>query len=196
MEPFTSAHRHGRRRCGGRNVDTDQIIPAVYLKRVTRRDSRTGCSPHGAATRTSCCNRPEYAGASVLVAGPDFGTGLLSRARRVGAAGLRVQGRPVPRFADIFRGNAGQGRAGHGLRRAADVERIWHAVEADPSTEVTVDLESRTVTWAGESAPLRHRRLHELAADGGSRRRRPDPPARRRGGRLRVRRPRWMPTTA
>jgi 3-isopropylmalate/(R)-2-methylmalate dehydratase small subunit len=136
------------------NVDTDQIIPAVYLKRVTRTGFEDGLF---AAWRTDpefVLNRPESAGATVLVAGPEFGTGS-SREHAVWALmdyGFRVV--ISSRFADIFRGNAGKG----GLVTAAvaqpDVEQLWAAIEADPATPVTVDLQARTVSWADRSVPF------------------------------------------
>jgi 3-isopropylmalate/(R)-2-methylmalate dehydratase small subunit len=130
------------------NVDTDQIIPAVYLKRVTRTGFEDGLF---AAWRTDpdfVLNRPEYAGASVLVAGPDFGTGS-SREHAVWAlqdAGFRVV--VSSKFADIFRGNAGKSGL---LTARVDqdvVDRIWATVEAMPSTPVVVDLESRELRAA------------------------------------------------
>ena len=127
------------------NVDTDQIIPAEYLKRVTRTGFEDGLF---AAWRTDpdfILNRPEYAGASILLAGSDFGTGS-SREHAVWAlqdAGFRVV--VSSKFADIFRGNAGKS----GLLTAEVahdvVERMWTIVETDPSTEVTVDLKAREV---------------------------------------------------
>jgi len=131
------------------NVDTDQIIPAVYLKRVTRTGFDDGLFGAWRNDPAFILNRPEYSGVSVLVAGPDFGTGS-SREHAVWALldyGFRVV--LSSRFADIFRGNAGK----NGLL-AAQVEpdvidRLWELVEADPATEVTVDLESREVR-AGE----------------------------------------------
>ena len=127
------------------NVDTDQIIPAEYLKRVTRTGFEDGLF---AAWRTDAdfvLNRPEYAGASILLAGSDFGTGS-SREHAVWAlqdAGFRVV--VSSKFADIFRGNAGKS----GLLTAEVapdvVKRMWTIVETDPSTEVTVDLKAREV---------------------------------------------------
>ena len=133
------------------NVDTDQIIPAEYLKRVSRTGFADGLF---AAWRTDpgfVLNDDRYDGATILVAGPDFGTGS-SREHAVWALqnyGFRVV--LSSRFADIFRGNAGKG----GLVAAAvpqpEIEALWAAIDADPSTAVTVDLESRTVSW-GESS--------------------------------------------
>ncbi|MCY7373399.1 MAG: 3-isopropylmalate dehydratase small subunit [Spirochaetaceae bacterium] len=153
MEPVTT-HRGRAVALRRSNVDTDQIIPAVYLKRVTRTGFEDGLF---AAWRTDpdfVLNRPESAGATVLVAGPDFGTGS-SREHAVWA--LRDYGfRAVvsPRFGDIFRGNAGKGGLVAAQVEVSDVERIWDAVDADPATEVTVDLVSRTVSWGGQQAPF------------------------------------------
>ncbi len=127
------------------NVDTDQIIPAVYLKRVTRTGFEDGLFGAWRNDPDFILNKPEYSGVSVLVAGPDFGTGS-SREHAVWA--LMDYGFKVvlsSRFADIFRGNAG--KAGL-LAAQVDqdvVERLWALVEADPATEVTVDLEAREV---------------------------------------------------
>ena len=140
------------------DVDTDQIIPAVYLKRVTRTGFEDGLFAAWRADPEFVLNRPEAAGATVLVAGPDFGTGS-SREHAVWALmdhGFRVV--VSSRFADIFRGNAGKGGLVTAQVGQPDVERLWAAVEADPATQVTVDLGSRTVSWttaAGEqSAPF------------------------------------------
>ena len=127
------------------NVDTDQIIPAEYLKRVTRTGFEDGLF---AAWRTDAdfvLNRPEYAGASILLAGSDFGTGS-SREHAVWAlqdAGFRVV--VSSKFADIFRGNAGKSGLVTAVVAPDVVERMWTIVETDPSTEVTVDLKAREV---------------------------------------------------
>ncbi|HEY9389792.1 MAG TPA: 3-isopropylmalate dehydratase small subunit [Mycobacteriales bacterium] len=128
------------------NVDTDQIIPAVYLKRVNRTGFEDGLF---SAWRTNepdfVLNRPEYAGATVLVAGPDFGTGS-SREHAVWALmdhGFRAV--ISPRFADIFRGNSLKGGLLTVLLPQQTVERLWDLVEDDPTTEVTVDLVNRQV---------------------------------------------------
>jgi 3-isopropylmalate/(R)-2-methylmalate dehydratase small subunit len=131
------------------NVDTDQIIPAVYLKRVTRTGFEDGLFGAWRGDPDFVLNRPEHAGASILLAGPDFGTGS-SREHAVWALmdhGFRVV--LSPRFADIFRGNAG--KAGLLAAQVDDdvVERLWETVEADPATPVTVDLETCEVK-AGE----------------------------------------------
>jgi 3-isopropylmalate/(R)-2-methylmalate dehydratase small subunit len=150
MEPITT---HTGRAVALRrsNVDTDQIIPAVYLKRVTRTGFEDGLFAAWRNDPDFVLNRPGSAGASILVAGPDFGTGS-SREHAVWALkdyGFRVV--VSPKFADIFRGNAGKGGLVTARVEVADVERLWDAIEADPATEVTVDLTSRTVSWAGES---------------------------------------------
>ena len=127
-------------------VDTDQIIPAVYLKRV----SRTGFEDAlFAAWRSNeadfILNQDAYARASVLVAGPDFGTGS-SREHAVWA--LKDYGFKVvlaPRFADIFRGNSGKQGLVTGIISQEDTEQLWKILETEPGSEVTVDLESRTV---------------------------------------------------
>jgi 3-isopropylmalate/(R)-2-methylmalate dehydratase small subunit len=125
------------------NVDTDQIIPAQYLKRVTRTGFEDGLF---AAWRTDpdfVLNQSEHAGASILLAGPDFGTGS-SREHAVWAlqdAGFRVV--VSSKFADIFRGNAGKSGLLTAQVTQDVVDRMWTIVEADPSTEVTVDLEAR-----------------------------------------------------
>ena len=128
------------------NVDTDQIIPAEFLKRVTKTGFEDALFFHWRQDPEFVLNRPQYAGARVLVAGPDFGTGS-SREHAVWA--LRDYGFDVvisPKFADIFRGNSGK----QGLLAAqveeADVERIWAALDAHPGAQVTVSLEDRTVS--------------------------------------------------
>jgi 3-isopropylmalate/(R)-2-methylmalate dehydratase small subunit len=136
------------------NVDTDQIIPAVYLKRVSRTGFEDGLFAAWRKDPDFVLNRPEHAGATVLVAGPDFGTGS-SREHAVWA--LRDHGfRAVlsSRFADIFRGNAAKGGLLAAQVSQDDVDRIWSAVEADPALDLTVDLQAREVRWEGGSAPL------------------------------------------
>ncbi len=127
------------------NVDTDQIIPAVYLKRVTRTGFEDGLFAAWRGEESFVLNQPAYRAGSVLVAGPDFGTGS-SREHAVWALmnyGFRVV--ISSRFADIFRGNAGK----QGLLVAQvgqdDVELLWKLLENEPGTEVTVDLVAKTV---------------------------------------------------
>jgi 3-isopropylmalate/(R)-2-methylmalate dehydratase small subunit len=131
------------------NVDTDQIIPAVYLKRVSRTGFEDGLFAAWRGDPTFVLNHPEFSGSSVLVAGPDFGTGS-SREHAVWALmnyGFRVV--ISSRFADIFRGNSGK----QGLLTAQvaqdDVELLWKLLENAPGTRVTVDLVEKTVQ-AGE----------------------------------------------
>ena len=131
------------------NVDTDQIIPAVYLKRVTRDGFEDGLFAAWRGEESFVLNRPEYAAGSVLVAGPDFGTGS-SREHAVWALqnyGFRVV--ISPRFADIFRGNSGKAGLLAAQVDEKVVQRLWDLLEEQPGTVVTVDLESRTVR-AGE----------------------------------------------
>ena len=136
------------------NVDTDQIIPAVYLKRVTRTGFEDGLFAAWRKDETFILNNPSYAAGSVLVAGQDFGTGS-SREHAVWALmnyGFRVV--LSSRFADIFRGNSGK----QGLLTAQvaqdDVELLWKYLENEPGASVTVDLVSRTVTAGDVVAPF------------------------------------------
>ncbi len=125
-------------------VDTDQIIPAVYLKRVTKTGFEDTLFANWRQDPAFVLNQPAYAGASILVAGPDFGTGS-SREHAVWA--LRDYGFRVvlsPKFADIFRGNAGKQGLVTGVVTEADIEVIWAALAANPGAEMTVDLEART----------------------------------------------------
>ncbi|MCH1867361.1 3-isopropylmalate dehydratase small subunit [Nocardioides sp. CFH 31398] len=133
------------------NVDTDQIIPAHYLKRVSRTGFEDGLFAAWRDNPDFVLNRPEYSNGSVLVAGPDFGTGS-SREHAVWALmnyGFRAV--IAPRFGDIFRGNSG--KAGLVAAQVDDkvVSRLWDFLEDNPGGVVTVDLESRTVK-AGEGA--------------------------------------------
>jgi len=128
------------------NVDTDQIIPAVYLKRVTRTGFEDGLFAAWRNDPEFVLNKPEYDGASVLVAGPDFGTGS-SREHAVWALldyGFRVV--VSSRFGDIFRGNAGKSGLLPALVEQDVVEQLWKLIEADTATVVTVDLEQRTIS--------------------------------------------------
>jgi 3-isopropylmalate/(R)-2-methylmalate dehydratase small subunit len=136
------------------NVDTDQIIPAVYLKRVTRTGFEDGLFSAWRNDPAFVLNNPRYAHGSVLVAGPDFGTGS-SREHAVWALmnyGFRVV--ISARFADIFRGNSG--KAGLLTAQVAqdDVELIWKYLDNEPGAEVSVDLVSRTVTAGDIVAPF------------------------------------------
>jgi 3-isopropylmalate/(R)-2-methylmalate dehydratase small subunit len=136
------------------NVDTDQIIPAVYLKRVTRTGFEDGLFAAWRQDPDFVLNKPEYAGADVLVAGPDFGTGS-SREHAVWA--LQNYGFKAvisPRFADIFRGNSLKGGLLTVLLPEAEVEQLWQAIEGDPTTAVTVDLVAREVRYADVVVPF------------------------------------------
>jgi 3-isopropylmalate/(R)-2-methylmalate dehydratase small subunit len=127
------------------NVDTDQIIPAVYLKRVTRTGFADGLFAAWRNDPSFVLNKKPYDAGTVLVAGTDFGTGS-SREHAVWALqdfGFKVV--IAPRFGDIFRGNSG--KAGLLTAQVDDkvVLRLWDLLEAEPGTTITVDLESRTV---------------------------------------------------
>ena len=129
------------------NVDTDQIIPAVYLKRVTRSGFEDGLFAAWRNDPDFVLNQEQYKSGTVLVAGPEFGTGS-SREHAVWA--LQNYGFKVvisSRFADIFRGNSLKGGLLTVILPQASVEAIWLAIEADPSTEIKVDLDSRTVSY-------------------------------------------------
>jgi 3-isopropylmalate/(R)-2-methylmalate dehydratase small subunit len=129
------------------NVDTDQIIPAVYLKRVTRSGFEDGLFAAWRNDPEFVLNQERYKSGTVLVAGPEFGTGS-SREHAVWA--LQNYGFKVvisSRFADIFRGNSLKGGLLTVILPQAAVEAIWLAIEADPSTEIKVDLDSRTVSY-------------------------------------------------
>ncbi|MFP5346206.1 MAG: 3-isopropylmalate dehydratase small subunit [Actinomycetes bacterium] len=153
MEPFTTHTGIGvpLRRS---NVDTDQIIPAVYLKRVTRTGFEDGLFAAWRRDESFILNQPPFSSGSVLVAGPDFGTGS-SREHAVWA--LKDYGfRAVlsSRFADIFRGNAGKQGLVAGQLSQDDIELIWKVLENHPGTEVTVDLVGQQVRCAEIVAPL------------------------------------------
>ena len=127
------------------NVDTDQIIPAVYLKRVTKSGFEDGLFAAWRSDPEFVLNKPAYKSATILVAGADFGTGS-SREHAVWA--LQNYGFKAvisSRFADIFHGNSQKGGLLTVVLPEADVEKIWAAIESDPTTEVTVDLESKNV---------------------------------------------------
>ena len=128
------------------NVDTDQIIPAEYLKRVTRTGFEDGLFAAWRKDETFILNNPLYAAGSVLVAGPDFGTGS-SREHAVWALmnyGFRAV--IASRFGDIFRGNSGKAGLLTAQASQGDVELIWKLLENEPGAEVTVDLQSKTIT--------------------------------------------------
>ena len=136
------------------NVDTDQIIPAEYLKRVSRSGFEDGLFAAWRKDEAFVLNNPLYAGGSVLVAGPDFGTGS-SREHAVWALmnyGFRVV--IASRFADIFRGNSGKQGLLTAQASQRDVELICGLLESKPGAEVTVDLRSKTITAKGILAPF------------------------------------------
>ena len=128
------------------NVDTDQIIPAVYLKRITRTGFEDGLFAAWRRDPEFVLNQPAYTAGSVLVAGPDFGTGS-SREHAVWA--LQNYGFKVvigSRFGDIFRGNSGKSGLLLATVDQTIVEKLWAYADANPGAEVTVDLPSRTIT--------------------------------------------------
>jgi 3-isopropylmalate dehydratase, small subunit len=136
------------------NVDTDQIIPAVFLKRITRSGFEDALFSAWRKDPSFVLNDPEYSAGSVLVAGPDFGTGS-SREHAVWA--LKDYGFKVvlaPKFADIFRGNSGKQGLVTGVISPEDCESLWKILESEPGTELTVSLEDRTVTAGGATFPF------------------------------------------
>ncbi len=129
------------------NVDTDQIIPAVYLKRVTRSGFEDGLFSAWRSDPQFVLNKAQYKAGTILVAGADFGTGS-SREHAVWA--LQNYGFKAvisSRFADIFRGNSLKGGLLTVIIEQSDVEALWAAIEANPATSVSVDLETRTVSY-------------------------------------------------
>ena len=129
------------------NVDTDQIIPAVYLKRVTRSGFEDGLFAAWRSDPDFVLNQPEFKNGTVLVAGADFGTGS-SREHAVWA--LQNYGFKVvisSRFADIFRGNSQKGGLLTILLSQSEVEDLWVAIEANPDLAITVNLEAKTVSY-------------------------------------------------
>lgn len=136
------------------NVDTDQIIPAVYLKRVTKTGFEDALFAGWRQDPDFVLNQERYQGARVLVAGPDFGTGS-SREHAVWA--LRDFGFAVvisPRFADIFKGNAGKQGLVTAIVTEPEVELLWAAIEANPGIEATVDLEAQRVSLGDVDVPF------------------------------------------
>lgn len=153
MEPFISHTGIGvpLRRS---NVDTDQIIPAVYLKRVTRTGFEDGLFASWRSDPEFILNKEPWNQGSVLVAGPDFGTGS-SREHAVWALsdfGFRVV--ISSRFADIFRGNAGKAGLVAAQVEQSDVELLWKRLEEQPGLELTVSLADRTVSAGDLVVPL------------------------------------------
>mgnify|MGYP006140795821 FL=1 len=136
------------------NVDTDQIIPAVYLKRVTRSGFEDGLFSAWRNDPEFVLNKAEYKAGTILVAGVDFGTGS-SREHAVWA--LQNYGFKAvisSRFADIFRGNSLKGGLLTVIIEQSDVEALWAAIEANPATSVSVDLETRTVSYNNVVLPF------------------------------------------
>ncbi|MFF7458699.1 3-isopropylmalate dehydratase small subunit [Kitasatospora sp. NPDC008115] len=136
------------------NVDTDQIIPAHWLKKVTRSGFEDGLFEAWRKDESFILNRPERQGATVLVAGPEFGTGS-SREHAVWA--LQNYGFHAvisSRFADIFRGNSLKNGLLTVVLPQETVERLWELVETDPTAEITVDLEAREVRAGGVTTPF------------------------------------------
>jgi 3-isopropylmalate/(R)-2-methylmalate dehydratase small subunit len=136
------------------NVDTDQIIPAVYLKRITRTGFEDALFASWRKDGSFILNQAPFDKGSVLVAGPDFGTGS-SREHAVWALkdyGFRVV--LSSRFADIFRGNSGKQGLLAGVVAQDDIELIWKELENHPGTQITVDLESQTATCGTIVAPF------------------------------------------
>jgi 3-isopropylmalate/(R)-2-methylmalate dehydratase small subunit len=176
-------------------VDTDQIIPAEYLKRITRTGFEDGLFVAWRKNEPDfVLNQPQYAGASILVAGPDFGTGS-SREHANWAlldGGFRVV--ISPRFADIFRNNSTKAGLLTVVLPEADVEALWAAIEADPALPVTVDLQAEQVTYGSTAVPFsidgytRWRLLEGLDDVGLTERHLDDITA------FEARRPAWLPT--
>jgi 3-isopropylmalate/(R)-2-methylmalate dehydratase small subunit len=133
------------------NVDTDQILPGIYLRRITKTGFEDALFHGWRQDADFVLNQERYRGAGILVAGPDFAIGS-SREHAVWA--LRDYGFRVvisPRFGDIFRGNAGKQGLLAAVVSEPDVERLWEIIEGTPGIEPTVDLVARTVTAGGET---------------------------------------------
>jgi 3-isopropylmalate/(R)-2-methylmalate dehydratase small subunit len=179
------------------NVDTDQIIPAVYLKRVSRSGFEDGLFAAWRANEPDfVLNQDRYAGATILVAGADFGIGS-SREHAVWAL-LDYGFKAVisSRFGDIFRGNALKAGLLAVVLDEKVVQRLWDDVDDDPTTQVTVDLVERQVRWQGEVHGFelddytRWRLLEGLDDIGLTLRNTDDI------GAYEAQRPPWLPTTA
>ena len=140
------------------NVDTDQIIPAVWLKQITRDGFEKGLFGAWRINEPDfVLNQPQYAGATILVAGVDFGTGS-SREHAVWALqNYGFKAVIAPRFGDIFRGNSLKAGLLTAVLEQKVVQRLWDDIEDDPTTDVTVDLVERQVRWGGE--------VHDFALD-------------------------------
>jgi 3-isopropylmalate/(R)-2-methylmalate dehydratase small subunit len=136
------------------NVDTDQIIPAVYLKRVSRTGFEDALFAAWRGDESFILNQRNYRSGSILVAGPDFGTGS-SREHAVWALkDYGIKAVLSSRFADIFRGNSGKQGLVTGELSQDDIEQIWKVLENNPGAEVTVDLEQRQVLCDGIVAAM------------------------------------------
>jgi 3-isopropylmalate/(R)-2-methylmalate dehydratase small subunit len=136
------------------NVDTDQIIPAVFLKRVTKTGYDDALFYAWRQNPEFVLNQPQYANGGILIAGPNFGTGS-SREHAVWA--LRDFGFTAvlsPKFGDIFRGNSGKQGLLTGTISEQDVEKIWSIIDANPGIEISVDLNSRTATIGETTVPF------------------------------------------
>ena len=136
------------------NVDTDQIIPAVYLKRITKTGFEDGLFAHWRNDEDFVLNQAPYKNAQILVAGSDFGTGS-SREHAVWA--LRDFGFKAvfsSKFADIFRGNAGKQGLIAGVISDADTELLWQAMEANPGLELQVDLPAQEIRFSDTVVPF------------------------------------------
>ena len=189
MEPFTT-HTGRALPLRRSNVDTDQIIPAEYLKRVTRTGFGEGLFAAWREDPAFVLNNPAYAGATIVLAGTDFGIGS-SREHAVWALqdyGFRAV--VAPRFGDIFAGNATKAGLLPVRLPEETVQALHEAVEADPATLITVDLNAREVRSGGIQRRFRDRRLHQVAAHGRAGRHRPHAAPRRRDHRVRAAPPR------
>jgi 3-isopropylmalate/(R)-2-methylmalate dehydratase small subunit len=150
------------------NVDTDQIIPAVYLKRITRTGFEDGLFNAWRQNEPDfVLNQDRFNGATILVAGPDFGTGS-SREHAVWALmdyGFKAV--IAPRFGDIFRGNSQKAGLLTIVLAEKIVQRLWDDIEDDPKTEVTVDVVEKQVRWSpeGSSRPERVAEVHDFELD-------------------------------
>ncbi len=136
------------------NVDTDQIIPAVYLKRITKTGFEDGLFASWRQDPEFVLNQPAYQGAAVMIAGSDFGTGS-SREHAVWA--LRDFGFKAvfsPKFADIFRGNSGKQGLIAGEISDADTELLWSLIEANPGVQVRVDLPAQQLSLGDVIVPF------------------------------------------
>jgi 3-isopropylmalate/(R)-2-methylmalate dehydratase small subunit len=136
------------------NVDTDQIIPAQFLKRVTKTGFEDALFYSWRQDEDFILNRPAYQGAKILITGPDFGTGS-SREHAVWALrDFGFQAVISPRFADIFRGNAGKQGLLAGTAPEEQIEQLWERLEAEPGMHATVDLVAQTVTVGDFTVPF------------------------------------------